>query len=193
MMPKILVLPGSIRSGSFNIRLAAAAATALAGQGADVTRISLEDYPLPIMDQDLQEREGIPENAMQLGRMIAAHDGLFIASPEYNSSIPPLLKNAIDWVSRINSDRGRPFRPWTGRIIGLGAASNGRFGGVRCLYHLRAVLMSVRAEVITAQCAISGAAQAFDDDGHIIDERARLALDGTCQALIAHCSALMAR
>ena len=77
------------------------------------------------MDQDLQARDGMPEKAMQLGRMIAAQDGVFIAAPEYNASIPPLLKNAIDWVSRIRSDGGRPFDPWRGKIVALGSASNG--------------------------------------------------------------------
>ena len=79
----------------------------LALQGAEVTRISLADYPLPIMDEDLEKEKGVPENAVQLARQIAAHDGLLIASPEYNASIPPLLKNTIDWVSRVRKDGGR--------------------------------------------------------------------------------------
>ena len=84
-------------------------------QGAEVTRISLGDYPLPIMDQDLEKEKGVPENAFRLGRVIAAHDGMLIASPEYNASIPPLLKNAIDWVSRVRKDGGRPFKPYRGQ------------------------------------------------------------------------------
>ena len=76
-------------------------------QGAEVTRISLGDYPLPIMDEDLEKEKGIPENAVKLGRLIAAHDGLLIATPEYNGSLPPLLKNSIDWVSRVRRDGGR--------------------------------------------------------------------------------------
>lgn len=190
MLPKILVVPGSLRSGSFNVSLAAAAALVLARLGADVTRISLEDYPLPIMDQDLQVREGVPDNAMKLARMIADHDGVFIASPEYNASIPPLLKNAIDWVSRIHHDGGGSFEPLRGKVVALGSASNGRFGGARGLYHLRAVLMAVDCEIVTAQSVVTGAASAFGDDGELLDDRARKTLLTACESLTAHARAL---
>jgi len=186
---KILVLPGSLRNGSFNVALAAAAALELAQLGADVTRISLADYPLPIMDQNLEALEGIPENAMVLGRMIAAQDGIFIASPEYNSSIPPLLKNAIDWVSRIRVDEGRETRPWQGRVVAFGSASDGRFGAARGLYHLRSVMMAVGAEIVTDQCSVSGASHAFDAEGRLTDERVRTALTSTCRSLIRHAAA----
>src|SRR6266478_477787 len=98
---KILVIPGSLRSGSLNARLAAVAAHELAQSGAEVTRISLADFPLPIYDGDLQAKSGVPKNAVNLKRMIGAHQGVLIVTPEYNSSLPPLLKNAIDWVSRV--------------------------------------------------------------------------------------------
>ena len=189
MIPKILVFPGSLRIGSFNTSLAAAAALELARQGADVTRISLGDYVLPIIDHDLQARDGIPGNAMQLGRMIAAQDGVFIASPEYNASIPPLLKNAIDWVSRIRSDRGRPSAPWRGKVVALGSASNRDFGGARALCHLRAVLMAVGAEVTSDQCVVIGAASAYDAGGELVDDRTRSALTSTCRSLIRHAAA----
>ena len=87
----------------------------LALQGAEVTRISLGDYPLPIMDQDLEKEKGVPENAHEAARQIAAHDGLLIASPEYNASIPPLLKNAIDWVSRVRARRRAPVQALPGQ------------------------------------------------------------------------------
>ena len=112
----------------------------LALQGAEVTRISLIDYPLPIMDQDLEKEKGVPENAMNLARLIAAHDGILIASPEYNSSIPPLLKNTIDWVSRITKDGGG-LQPLCRQDRGARSSSDGNFAGVRGLYHLRSVLM----------------------------------------------------
>ncbi|WP_099867119.1 NADPH-dependent FMN reductase [Pararhizobium haloflavum] len=184
MTPKVLVFPGSVRSGSFNASLADAAARELAVLGADVTRLSLGDYPLPIMDEDLQAREGIPENAMKLGRQIAHHDAVFVACPEYNSSIPPLLKNAIDWVSRISKDGDRALKPWKGTLVALGSASNGRFAGARGLYHVRSVMMNVGAEVVTAQCSIGAAAKAFDASGTLIDERAAAALATTCRALV---------
>jgi len=190
---KILVLPGSVRSGSFNVRLAAVAALELADKGADVTRVSLEDYPLPILGQDFERTGGIPDNAMKLGRMIALHAGILICSPEYNSSIPPLLKNAIDWVSRIRSDGGKPFRPWKDRTVALAAASDGRFGGMRCLTHLRSVMMSVGAQVVTEQVSLAGASKAFAQDGSLIDDRAQIALSDTCRSLIDHCAAYAMR
>lgn len=193
MTPKILVFPGSNREGSFNASLAAAAAHALTVKGADVTRISLADYPLPIMDEDLQTREGIPENALKLARLIALQDGLFLACPEYNSSIPPLLKNTIDWVSRVSTDAGRPLRAWRGRVVALGSASDGQFGGIRGLYHVRSVLMNVGAQIVTEQCSVSRASTAFTEDGQLGDERNARMLDAACQSLIDHCRAVASR
>src|SRR6202166_5276004 len=98
---KILVIPGSLRTGSLNARLAPAAAYQFAQAGADVTRISLADFPLPIYDGDLQSKSGVPKNALNLKRMIGAHHGVLIVTPEYNSSVPPLVKNTIDWITRV--------------------------------------------------------------------------------------------
>jgi len=97
--PKILVFAGSIRTASFNARLAALAVKELASLNADVTRISLVDYPLPIFHGDIEAEQGTPANALKLKRMFGIHHGVFIASPEYNASITPLLKNTLDWVS----------------------------------------------------------------------------------------------
>lgn len=188
MTAKILVLPGSNRSGSFNASLAAAVSVELAGQGADVTRVSLVDYPLPIVDEDLKNKSGVPENVMKLGRLIAAQDGVFLCCPEYNSSIPPLLKNMIDWVSLISRDGDRAFKPWTGRYVALGSASNGRFAGIRGLYHVRSVMINVGTQVISEQCAVGGAAAAFDEDGRLKDERTAAIMANTCKSLIAHCT-----
>jgi len=188
MTPRILVLPGSNRSGSFNASLAAAASVELAGQGADVSRISLVDYPLPLVDENLKNDTGVPENAFKLGRLIAAHDGVFLCCPEYNSSIPPLLKNMIDWVSLITKDGDRRFKPWAGRYVALGSASNGKLGGIRGLYHVRSVMVNVGTQVISEQCAVSGAAEAFDADGRLKDERTSAMLANTCKSLIRHCA-----
>ncbi|HVW58057.1 MAG TPA: NAD(P)H-dependent oxidoreductase [Rhizobiaceae bacterium] len=186
MPPKILVFAGSLRTGAFSIRTADCAMKELALQGAAVTRISLGDYPLPLMDQDLEETKGIPENAMALGRLIAAHDGMLIASPEYNASIPPLLKNTIDWVSRIRRDNGRSFTPLAGKIAGLCSSSDSSFGGARGLYHLRAVLMACRVEVVTPQCVVPHASTAFDEEGNFREERLRQVMETLCQTLIDH-------
>lgn len=170
--PKILVIPGSNRTGSHNVRLAALAAKEFALADADVTRISLIDYPLPIYDAETEERHGTPDHAIKLKRMIAAHQGVFIASPEYNASVAPLLKNAIDWVSRVR-DRGEaPLAAYHGRAFALGAASTRRFGGIRSLMALRQILeIGCEALVIPEQIAIADADDAFDESGGLNDER----------------------
>lgn len=187
MFPKILVLPGSTRSNSVNAKLADAAQLSLAQQGADVTRLSLLDYPLPLVNEDLKSDKGIPDNAMKLGRMIARHEGVFLASPEYNASIPPLLKNAIDWVSLISSDGDAVLKPWRDRYVALGAASPGKLGGIRSLPHLRSVLVAVGAQVLSQQVSVSHARDAFDAGGSLTDERTAGILERTCKSLVDHC------
>ncbi|MER9131866.1 NADPH-dependent FMN reductase [Mesorhizobium sp. M0768] len=184
VIPKILVVAGSVRSGAYSGRTADVAQKELAMQGAEVTRISLADYPLPILDQDLEKEEGIPDNAFKLGRMIAAHDGLLIATPEYNGSIPPLLKNSIDWVSQLRKDGRRTFRPLAGKVAGLCSSSNGPFGGIRCINHLRAVLVRCRMEVVTPECSVPEGGNAFDDEGKFRDERLRQSMEHLCRTLI---------
>lgn len=193
MAPRILVFAGSVRTGAFSGRTADAAQKQLALSGAEVTRISLADYPMPIVDQDLEAAEGVPQNAMRLGRQIAAHDGVMICSPEYNSSIPPLLKNAIDWVSRIRRDGDRAFHPWRGMVAGLCSSSDGNFAGVRGLYHLRSVLMNCQVEVITPQCSVPRAADAFDERGDFKEERLRKAMTLVAETLIERAQLLSRR
>jgi chromate reductase len=168
--PKILVLPGSNRTGSHNVRLAALAAKELTLIDADVTRISLLDYELPIYDADLDSRQGQPANALKLKQMIMAHHGVFIASPEYSASVTPLLKNALDWVSRVR-ERGDPtYAAFKGRVFAIAAASPGRSGGLRSLMALRQILeLGCGALVIPEQVSIPNAAQAFDDNDEIAD------------------------
>jgi NAD(P)H-dependent FMN reductase len=184
VIPRILVFAGSVRTGAFSGRTADVAQKELAVQGAEVTRISLGDYPLPIMDEDLEKEKGVPENAAKLGRLIAAHDGLLIATPEYNGSIPPLLKNAIDWVSRLRRDGGRSFRPLYGKPAALCSSSEGKFAGIRCINHLRAVLVRCQMEVITPECSVSNAAEAFAEDGQFRDERLHQSMERLCRTLI---------
>jgi NAD(P)H-dependent FMN reductase len=160
---KILVIPGSLRTGSHNARLAAAAAYQFVQAGAEVTRISLADFPLPIYDGDLQSKSGVPKNAINLKRMIGAHHGVLMVTPEYNSSVPPLVKNTIDWVTRVqdaNEARGQVFR---GRAFAIAAASEGRLGGSRALAALRLILSACHAMVIPNQLALSFAGDAYDD------------------------------
>jgi chromate reductase len=160
---KVLVIPGSLRTGSLNARLAAAAVDELVRAEASVTRLSLGDFPLPIYDGDLETKSGVPKNAVNLKRMIGSHDGVLLVTPEYNSSLPALLKNAIDWVSRVqdtHETKGQVFRD---RPFAIAAASAGRLGGTRCLAALRLILSACRATVIPNQLALSFADQAYDE------------------------------
>jgi chromate reductase len=181
---KILVIPGSLRTGSHNARLAASAAREFAQAGVDVTRISLGDFPLPLYDGDLQTRSGVPKNAINLKRMIGAHQGVLIVTPEYNSSVPPLLKNTIDWVSRVQDAqeaRGQVFRQ---RTFAIAAASESRLGGTRALAALRLVLTACHAAVIPNQLALPFAAEAYDDMDRLKHPADREALGAVVRQLI---------
>ncbi len=171
--PKILVIPGSTRSGSHNVRLAALAVKELTLIDVDATRISLADYPLPIYEAELESKGGPPHNAVKLKQMIMAHHGIFIASPEYSASISPLLKNAIDWVSRVR-ERGDPtYAAFKGRVFAIGSASPGALGGARSLMALRQILeLGCGALVIPEQVTIPNAEQAFDTGDNLVDSRA---------------------
>jgi NAD(P)H-dependent FMN reductase len=160
---KILVIPGSLRSGSHNVRLAAAAMAEFVQADVEVTRISLGDFPLPIYDGDLEAGSGVPKHAIDLKRMIGVHHGVLLVSPEYNSAPPPLLKNAIDWVTRVRERDEPPGHVLRGRPFALASASTGRFGGARSLMMLRLILSGCRATVIPTQLSLSFADQAYDD------------------------------
>jgi NAD(P)H-dependent FMN reductase len=183
--PKILVIPGSLRSGSYNVRLAALATKELTLADADVTRISLADYPLPLFDADLAFKEGPPENARKLKRMLEAHRGIFIASPEYNASITPLLKNTIDWISVVREPGEVQLAVFQHRAFALGGASPGRSGALNSLLTLRQVLaIGCRALVVPEQIAIPNAEQAFNDKDELVDARAAGQLKTVVKKLI---------
>ena len=183
--PKILVFAGSIRTGSFNARLAALAAKEFAAAEADMTLISLADYPMPLYDGNLEAASGPPENAVRLKRLIGQHQGVFIASPEYNASITPLLKNTLDWVSRVRDGKEPPLAAYKNRVFALGAASNGAYGGMRSLIALRQVLeLGCGALVIPEQIAVREAAQAFDEMDNLKDERSASLLKSVVRRLI---------
>ena len=164
---KILIIPGSLRTGSHNARLAAVAAHELVQSGAEVTRISLSDFPLPIYDGDLEAKSGVPKHAVNLKRMLGAHHGVLIVTPEYNSSVPALVKNTIDWISRVQDPheiRGQVFRE---RVFAIASASGGRLGGTRALSALRLILTACHASVVPNQLALSFADQAYDEMDHL--------------------------
>src|ERR1700742_1632274 len=181
---KILVIPGSLRTGSLNARLAATIAAELAEAGADVTRVSLADFPLPLYDGDLQAKSGVPKPAINLKRMMSAHHGVLIVTPEYNSSVPALLKNAIDWVSRVQDPgetRGQVFGE---RAFAIAAASHGRLGGTRALAALRLILSACQATVVPNQLALSFAGEAYDDMDRVIHPPDNQAMMGLVRQLI---------
>jgi len=180
--PKILVFAGSIRAGALSARLAALAAHELAVAGAEVTHISLGDYPLPIYDGDHEEAKGVPENATKLARLIAAHRGAFIATPEYNHSLPPLLKNTLDWVSRVKHTGTIPYRY---KVYGIGSTSDGMIGGARALIELRKVLATaVRGIVVPDKVEVSRAQMAFNESGEFIDEAPAALLKALVRRLV---------
>ena len=182
--PKILVIPGSLRTGSLNAKLAAVAAYQIAQAGAEVTRISLADFALPIYDGDLQTRSGVPKNAINLKRMIGAHHGVLIVTPEYNSSVPALVKNTIDWITRVQDPhevRGQVFRE---KPFAIAAASEGRLGGTRALAALRLILSACHAIVVPNQLALSFADQAYDDMDRLKKEADIEALKALVRQLI---------
>jgi chromate reductase len=171
--PKILVIPGSLRAKSYNVRLAVLATKELMLADADVTRISLLDYPLPIYDADTAETAGPPPNAVKLKQLMSVHQGVFIASPEYNASITPLIKNTIDWVSAVRERGEAPLAAYQNRVFALGGASPGRSGATHSLLALRQVLaVGCRALVIAEQVTVPNAEQAFDDMDELKDARA---------------------
>jgi len=183
--PKILVIPGSLRSGSHNVRLAALATKELAQVEAEVTRISLADFPLPIFDADLAAADGPPPNAVKLKRLVCAHRGVFITSPEYNASITPLIKNAIDWISTVREGGEPQLAAYQDRVFGLGAASPGRSGGMQSLIALRQVLaVGCRALVIPEQVTIPNAGSAFDEMDQLTDGRAAAQLKTVARRLV---------
>lgn len=183
--PKILVFAGSIRTGSYNARLAALAAKQFALAGADVSHISLIDYPMPLYDADLEQKSGPPQNAVKLKQIMWLHQGIFLASPEYNASVTPLLKNTIDWISRVRGVREAPLAVFKTRVFALGAASDGPYGGMRSLMALRQVLeLGCGALVIPEQVSVRGASQAFDEQDNLKDERTAGLLQATVHRLI---------
>ena len=172
-MPKILAFSGSIRRDSWNRKLIRVAVDATRAAGGDVTLIDLTDYPLPLYNGDLEDRDGLPDNALRLKALFKEHDALLIASPEYNSSIPPLLKNTLDWISREwQGESG--LVPYQNKVAAILAASPGTFGGMRMLPHLRQILNTLGVVVLPGQFSLAHADAAFDAETGALKSPARL-------------------
>ncbi len=168
--PKILAFAGSARRESYNKKLLKIGVSGAQAAGAEVTLIDLADYPLPIFNEDLEREDGVPENAKKLKQLFVEHHGLLISCPEYNSSITPLLKNTIDWVSRPAA--GEPsLIAYRGKAATLLSASPGALGGLRGLVHVRSILGNIGVIVLPDQIAVAKAFEAFNPDGSLQDPK----------------------
>lgn len=183
--PKILAFAGSTRTASYNKQLVRFAADAARAAGAEVTLIDLRDFSLPLFDGDLEEQQGLPENAKKLKALFREHDGFLISSPEYNSSITAVLKNTIDWVSRAETDDEPALVAYRGKAAALVSASPGALGGLRALVHVRAILGNIGVTVLPDQAAVPKAHEAFDDKGGLKDERTAKQVTNVAQGLVA--------
>ena len=166
--PRILAFAGSSRKDSFNQKMIELAAQSARDAGAVVTVVDWAEYELPLYNGDLEASEGLPESVMRLKKLFLQHQGLLISAPEYNSSITPLLKNAIDWVSRPAPDEGN-LAAYQGKVSALLSASPGALGGMRGLVHLRSILGNIGVLVVPDQFALSKAHEAFTDGGQLKD------------------------
>ncbi len=172
--PRLLFISGSARAGSFNRQLAQLGAKIADANGLMATFADLGDYPMPLYNGDDETGNNVPENARKLLAVMAAHSGIFIASPEYNASISPLLKNSIDWVSRVRDDGNAGLEVYKTRVFAIGAASPGGTGGMRGLVAVRNVLeMGLNALVLPDQVLLARAKNAFDEHGHLNDKDAQ--------------------
>ncbi|OED35083.1 NADPH-dependent FMN reductase [Chromatiales bacterium (ex Bugula neritina AB1)] len=184
---KILAFAGSTRKGSFNDKLLTFATKIARDAGAEVTHISLADYDMPLLSQDWEAEHGLPEAAKRLKDLFLAHNGLLLACPEYNGSLTPLLKNAIDWVSRPASKEETPLSCYVGKTAGLISASPGALGGLRGLRHVREVLSNIQVLVTPAQFALSTAHSAFDEERNLVDEKQTGRLKSVVDQLVRVC------
>lgn len=181
-VPKILAFAGSARSDSFNKRLVRVAARGAEDAGVACTVLDLRDHPLPIYDGDLEAADGVPPVASALRDVFTEHQGLLIASPEYNSSISPLLKNTIDWISR-SPDASPGLRPFEDKVAALVSASPGALGGLRGLAIVRSLLGNIGVTVLPGQVAVGNAGTAFAADGSLVDAAMSQRVEGVGSAL----------
>lgn len=174
--PKILALAGSTRSGSYNKKLVKIALQGAKAAGVDGTFLDLRELPLPLYDGDLEEQEGLPANARKLKELFLSHQGLLIASPEYNSSISGVLKNAIDWASR-PVDGEPPLACFKGKVCSIMSTSTGALGGLRGLVTVRSILGNIGVIVLPDQVAIPKASDAFNEQDQLKDAKHQASIE----------------
>lgn len=184
--PRILVFGGSTRAGAYSRLLAFAASEGARKTGAEITQIDLRDFPMPLFDEDLEANEGLPLHVKRLKELFLSHQGLLIATPEYNGSYPAVLKNAIDWVSR-PAPGEKPLACFQGKVAGVLSSSPGALGGIRAIGILRALLSHLKVLVVPEQFALVHADQAFDESGRLKDERSRAMAEEVAAAVVRRC------
>lgn len=199
--PKIALLSGSIRSGSINSKLIAAAAEVAQRLGADTNIVDLARYDLPVYNQDLEASQGIPTAALDLKAVLNQQDAFIVASPEYNGFPSPLIVNAYTWCSR-GDPSGQMYATFTGKSALVLSTSPGAVGGMRCLNPHRQLLINLGVNVMASSVAIGHGFKAFNDQNKVVDERQAAMLESAVHALVltardaanreAHC-ALMAQ
>lgn len=183
-MGNLLFLSGSIRKDSFNTKLAQHAYHIAKELGADAHYVDLHDFQMPLYNGDLEAASGLPEAAIRLKQLFIEASGFLIASPEYNSSISPLLKNSLDWISRKHQKDEKDLIAYTGKVAALCAASPGGYGGLRGLVPLRMMLGNIGVLVTPTQLAVPFADKAFNEAGHLQEERQASMLKKVVQQLI---------
>lgn len=175
---RLLAFSGSARIASLNRKLLAIAVQTTRETGAEVTLIDLNEYALPLYHGDLEDTAGLPKAAQSLIDLILQHDGLLIASPEYNSMITPLLKNTLDWCTRGDDN------PFIGKTAGVLSASPGMLGGVRSLQMAQQLLLKLGCHVVPLQTMLPHADKAFDASGQLTDPRSMKSVRSLCTALV---------
>jgi len=174
--PRILAFAGSTRTDSFNKKLVKIAAQGARAAGAETTFVDLRDLPMPLFDEDLEANDGTPDTVRQFKALLLAHDGLLIASPEYNSSLTAVLKNAIDWASR-PAEGEASLGCFVGKVAAIMSASPGALGGLRGLVSLRSILGNIKVIVLPDQIAVPKAYEAFDTDGSLKDAKQQAGIE----------------
>lgn len=171
--PKILAFAGSLRKDSYNKKLVKIAMKGAQEAGAEVTYIDLKDYPLPLYDQEIEDSQGLPENALKLKKLMQSHDGFLLACPEYNSSMSGVFKNVIDWASRNATPDETYLSCYIDKPVALMSASPGQLGGLRGLVHVRSLFGNIFSLVLPQQKCIPQADKAFDENGNLKDSKAQ--------------------
>jgi NAD(P)H-dependent FMN reductase len=168
---RLLFFAGSTREGSYNKKLAQLGRHIAEANGIEAVFVDLKDYPMPLYNGDLEAKDGPPEKVREFKALLQEYQGVFIASPEYNSGITPLLKNTIDWVTRVKAKGETGLEVYKTRVFAVSGASPGGYGAMRSLLQLRQILeVGVGATVIPQQIAVPRAMDAFDTDGSLKDK-----------------------